>query len=432
MALIEPRTLKGFRDYAPKEQLARQAMFNKIQTVFEQFGFLPLSTPVLEYKDVLMNKYGDDEKLVYSFTDMGGRDVAMRYDLTVPMARFVAQNQHELVYPFKRYQIALAWRADNTQRGRLREFYQCDVDAVGTTAPIADAETIACVYQAFVKIGVPHIVLRLNDRRLFNCFLDLVAADTNQASAIIRSLDKVDKIGVEGVVADLREKGFTDAVCERARIYLGLGRGFTALDSAVAVLGESVAEGVASLREIHVLLQQMGVPDDVVVFDPTIARGSDYYTGTIFEWYLKDNWAWGSIGSGGRYDNLVDQFSERSLPATGASIGIDRLFEWLEDQGLLSQDLGVEIVVLNMGAEYLGEYIRLVTALRAEGLRAEVYYETSKLDKQFKYAESKGARIAILLGEEERKNGTLTVKNLRTREQVTIPESDLRALVQAL
>ncbi|MDQ3018723.1 MAG: ATP phosphoribosyltransferase regulatory subunit, partial [bacterium] len=205
MNKIEPRVLKGFRDYGLQEQSVRQDLFRKIQSVFERFGFLPLSTPVLEYKDILMGKYGDDEKLVYSFKDNGDRDVAMRYDLTVPMARYVAQNQGQLTFPFKRYQIAPVWRADNPQKGRLREFYQCDVDVVGTDSVLADAEIIACLCQALEAVGVTDYRVRLNDRAVFKNF----------SIETIRAIDKIDKIGLEGIIAEMKEKGVASEEIER-------------------------------------------------------------------------------------------------------------------------------------------------------------------------------------------------------------------------
>lgn len=428
---VEVRNLKGFRDFGPKEQMARQAMFMKIQEVFERFGFLPLSTPVLEYKEILMNKYGDDEKLVYSFKDMGDRDVAMRYDLTVPMARYVAQNRGQLVFPFKRYQIAPAWRADNTQRGRLREFYQCDVDTVGTTSLFADAEAIACIYEAYKTLGVTNVVFRINDRRLFNCFLELIEKDEEKLKEVVRSLDKVDKVGVDGVVHELQGKGFDESVWSMARKYLGIGKGAEGLDQVLDVLGGGVEDGYNSLRTIFELLRNLKVPDDVLLFDPTIARGQDYYTGTIFECFIKDEYGFGSIGSGGRYDGLVDQFTDDGLPAVGASIGIDRLFEWLEEKGVLGKDLGIDVLVLNFSEEFWLDYINLVTSLREQGLSTELYYEAVKLDKQFKYAESKGAKFAIIFGEEEKSRNVVKVKTLKTREQEEVGMENLAEYIKA-
>ncbi len=424
MGIIEPRLLKGFRDYDNEQQLARQYLFSKIMRVFESHSFLPLSTPVLEYKEILMGKYGDDEKLVYTFKDMGDRDVAMRYDLTVPMARYVAQNQGRLTFPFKRYQIALAWRGDNTQRGRLREFNQCDVDIVGSNSLLADADAIACVCQAYEEIGVTNFVLRINDRHMFDIF-KLLVNDEESLRGIVRSLDKVDKIGIDGVVNDLMSKGFKEGVLGLAKKYLSAGKGLEVLKNMPKEFGEVLSEPVNSLLKIFEYLQAMGVDLNKVLFDPSIARGQDYYTGVIFEWYLQDNLGFGSIGSGGRYDGLLDQFSKQGLSAVGASIGVDRLFEYLEDNNLLPQVLNNRVLIINNDVQDIDLYLQLATELRKNNIPVEVFYDQSKFDKQFKYADHKKFNFAIIIGEDEKKSNTVTIKTLSTREQVTIPRGDL-------
>ncbi len=396
---IEPRLLKGFRDYGLTEQKARQEMFSKIQSVFERLGFLPLSTPVLEYKEILMGKYGDDEKLVYSFKDNGDRDVAMRYDLTVPLARYVAQNQGQLTLPFKRYQIAPVWRADNPQKGRLREFYQCDVDAVGTDSPLADAEVIACVCQALEAVGVKNYKVRLNDRAGF----------AGLSPEAVRSIDKIDKIGLDGVVKEMEDKGVSSAEIENAKLMLG--------ESAK----QNVPENIAKLIE---MIQSFGV-SATVEFDPSIARGLDYYTGTVFEIYLSDKPEYGSICSGGRYDNLVDTFSKESLPAVGGSIGIDRLLQALDEMGETETATPIQALVLNLSENLQNKYISLANNLRTAGINVELYYSTAKLDKQFKYAESKNIPYAIIMGEEESSNDEVQLKDLVKREQETVKVSDL-------
>ncbi len=395
---IEPRLLKGFRDYGPNDQLARQQMFSKIQSVFERFGFLPLSTPVLEYKDILMGKYGEDEKLVYSFKDNGDRDVAMRYDLTVPLARYVAQNQGQLIFPFKRYQIAPVWRADNPQKGRLREFYQCDVDAVGTDSPVADAEVIACVCQALEAVGVVNYRVRLNDRAVLKDF----------SKETIRAIDKIDKIGLDGILSEMQANGVSEDEITRAKELVESGN-------------ESVPENVAGIIEMLQSYKLKGVVD----FDPSIARGLDYYTGTVFEIFLKDKPEFGSICSGGRYDGLVDQFSKQSLPAVGGSIGVDRLIDALTEMGEMGFTQPIRALILNQNEKLLQKYINLSTYLRSEGINVELYYSTAKLEKQFKYAESKGIPYAIIMGETEALADTVQLKDLSKREQETIFLSEL-------
>ncbi|QQS23040.1 histidine--tRNA ligase [bacterium] len=395
---IEPRLLKGFRDYGLEEQASRQAMFARIQSVFEQFGFLPLSTPVLEYKEILMGKYGDDEKLVYSFKDNGDRDVAMRYDLTVPLARYVAQNLGGLPLPFKRYQIAPVWRADNPQKGRLREFYQCDVDSVGTDSPLSDAEVIACCAKAIESLGVTNYKIRISDRELLK---DL-------SPDAIRSLDKVDKIGIEGITKEMNDRGVSQSEIDLA-IQLVEG-------TRVAVPGR--------LQKVIDGLKEYGLKGQIE-FDPTIARGLDYYSGTVFETVLPEKPEYGSICSGGRYDGLVDQFSSQSLAAVGGSIGIDRLYGALEELGLIPKTSGIQVLVLNQDERYQSEYIKLVTQLRSAGINTELYYEAAKLDKQFKYGERKNIPFAVVMGEEEIASGKVKLKNLSTREQEEVSIDEL-------
>ncbi len=399
MNKIEPRLLKGFRDYGPDEQMFRQEAFLKIQTVFERFGFLPLSTPVLEYKDILTGKYGEDEKLIYSFKDNGDREVAMRYDLTVPLARYVAQNQNELTLPFKRYQIAPVWRADNPQKGRLREFYQCDVDAVGTDSVMADAEVIACLAKAIEAVGITDYQIRINDRSV----LQLFSVET------IRVIDKVDKIGLDKVVAELKEKGIEQSQIDQVQTLL--------TDPSKTILPER-------LQQVINLIKGFGIPENKIVFSPSIARGLDYYSGTVFETILTNQPEFGSICSGGRYDNLVDTFSEKSLPAVGGSIGIDRLFDAMRELKLVQSTRSVKALVVHMDETLQADYLKLVSDLRDGGINSELYYQPAKLDKQFKYAENKGIQYAILMGQDEKGRGVVKIKNIQTREQqeISLPE----------
>lgn len=398
MAKIEPRTLKGFRDYGQAEQSARQIMFGKIQTVFEQFGFSPLSTPALEYKEILMGKYGDDEKLVYSFEDNGGRQVALRYDLTVPLARYVAENQGGLVLPFKRYQIAPVWRAENPQKGRMREFYQCDVDVVGTNAVLADIDVIACCAKALEALGLTNYKIRLNDRAVLSVF----SADA------IRIIDKVEKIGVDGMVSEMQERGVPSEQINQAK-------------ELVSGSSTTVPLGV---RKIIEALGKYNLKGQVE-FDPTIARGLDYYSGTVFETVLPDKPEYGSICSGGRYDGLVDQFSDTTLPAVGGSIGIDRLYGAMSELGLLPSPAVPDVLILNQDENLLDKYIELANQLREGGLLVELFYESTKLDKQFKYAERKDIKWAVIMGEAEVASGKVQVKNLAARSQEEVVMGEL-------
>ncbi len=424
MKYIEPRVLKGFPDFLPGEQLRRQRMFSTIQSVFERFGFLPMSTPALEYKELLLNKYGDDEKLVYSFEDHGGRGVALRYDLTVPLARFVAMHEHELTFPFKRYQIGPVWRAENTQKGRLREFYQCDIDVVGTESELSDTEIIACLCQTLEELGISNYSVKVNDRGIFNLFASSFNGSMEQGVELIRAIDKFYKIGTQGVLDILSEKGFNSSALARVEQIVELGINQNALQGIRTLFPENltVAEPIENLLK---LLNLQGVPAEKVIFDPLIARGLDYYTGMVFELNLVDHPEFGSIGGGGRYNSLVDQFSKSPLPAVGGSLGIDRIFEALTTLGLLDSSPAITCVLLNMEASLLKDYIEIVTELRSNGISSELYYEPAKLEKQFKFAERKGAHFVVLLGEKEKAADIVTVKELTTRIETQIPRTSL-------
>ncbi len=431
--IIEPRLLKGFRDYNPTEQSARQEMFRRIQTVFERFGFAPLSTPVLEYKEILMGKYGEDEKLVYSFKDNGDRDVAMRYDLTVPLARYVAQNLNQLTLPFKRYAIAPVWRADNPQKGRLREFYQCDVDAVGAVGITSDAEVVACICQALEAVGVSGYEVRINDRSLFELVARSFLGDGNTEKRedleVMRAMDKAEKIGKDAVLKILEEKKVSDDAMNFAKLLLDSGTGYLALDKIADAVPDS-ADKVREFKSMLGLIAKQGVAEDKLVFSPSTVRGLDYYTGMVCEIILKDNPEFGSIAGGGRYDSLLEAFSATKVPAVGVSIGVDRLFEALESMGLLKSSGSAKAIILNMEDGLAGDYAALAGQLRAEGIATEVYYKAVKLDKQFQYAETRGIEYAVIMGSEEKQQGIVQLKNLVKREQQVVKIEDLIILLQ--
>lgn len=426
---IEPRTLKGFRDFLPKEQKARQEMLLKIQEVFESFGFEPIYTPALEYKEILLNKYGEDEKLVYSFTDHGAREIALRYDLTVPLARFVAEHQSTLTYPFRRYQIAPVWRAENTQRGRSREFIQCDVDIVGTDSELADAEIIACFCKVLETLGIKNFEARINDRKLFNIFQNASGGSPEQIVTIIRGIDKVEKIGVEGVLEYLKNQGISGKLLEQVEKFLSI-RDSQNIFTEIQNQFEEGSALVGYIQKLMKNIMRFGVSADKLAFDPFIARGLDYYTGMVFEIVLKDKPEFGSVTGGGRYDSLVDQFSNKPLPAVGASLGIDRLFEALESAGNLPTGTNADCLVLNLSKSLTEDYLDMLKKLRSNGISSEIYYEEEKLPKQFKYAESKSIRYALIFGNEEKELGQVKVKNITSREEESVALENITDFIQ--
>ncbi len=432
---IEPRTLKGFRDYGPKEQLARQAMLTVVQNAFERFGFLPMSTPVLEYKDILLSKYGDDEKLVYTFTDMGGREVAMRYDLTVPLARFVAQNKGQIVFPLKRYQIGPSWRADNTQRGRLREFIQCDIDTVGTRSDFfgtADAEIIACLAKALEDLGVDNFLVRVNDRRMFE-LLTYDQADRESLREVLRCVDKLDKIGLSGVVGLMKERGVSQELALKVEEVLQWGKGTETLENLSKINDEGAAQ-VNYWRKLLDNICALGVPQEKVVFDPTVTRGLDYYTSTVFEFGLTGVEGYGSIAGGGRYNDLLSSFGNASIPAVGGSLGFDRLYEYMQEQGRVVGTSKVDVVIFNMSgnATWVPPVVLgMASELRLKGVNVDLYFDDAKLEQQFKYAENKNAKFAVLYGEEEQSKGVVKVKDLATRDQQEVGVDNLSEFLLA-
>ncbi|MHB8871321.1 MAG: histidine--tRNA ligase [Candidatus Doudnabacteria bacterium] len=432
MKLIEPRNLKGFRDYLPIDQIPRSIMFSKIKAVFERFGFEPLETPVLEYEDVLAGKYGTEgEKLMYRFKDNGERNVAMRYDLTVPLARVSAQYQNDLPKPFKRYQIAPVWRAENTQKGRYREFYQCDVDVVGAPAGVADAECIAMVEQIFLDLGIKKFVVKVNNRKILNAIMLTAGVSEDKMLDAIRAIDKLDKVGAKGVVSELKEKvGLTTNEAE------GL---ITLASTKVPDIGALKAfinkyilkqpqgqEGFDELNSVFAALKAFGIKN--VEIDLSLARGLDYYTSTIFETIITetiDSRKYGSVAGGGRYDGLIKLFTGKDVPAVGISIGIDRLFAAMEDLGLVKKQGIVSVLVLNMEESLQKEYLKIVTDLRKAGINSELYYVSAEMKKQFAFAEAKNIPYGILLGLEEVNKGTVTLRDLKTRKQKVVKQKDL-------
>ena len=324
MAKLETQPLKGFRDFLPPAAAAREKVLGTIKTVFQTYGFLPLETPALEYKEVLTGKYGSEgDKLLYSFQDKGERDVAMRYDLTVPLARVVAEYQNELPMPFKRYQVAPVWRADRPQKGRFREFTQCDADVVGTSSIFADAEVIACFNTALQELGIGEVIIKINNRKVLDGLMRAAKIDAAKTADAIRALDKLEKIGEDAVRGELASAGIQTTQADELFNLLGQG-----LEDPKDVLGKLEGiDGAGELAELLEVLLQMGVKNYKV--DLTLARGLDYYTGTIFELVLPDAREFGSVAGGGRYDNLVGMFSRpaggqagKKVPAVGGRLGI--------------------------------------------------------------------------------------------------------------
>ena len=422
--MIKPQTLKGFRDFLPLEARKRQYLITTLTSIFERFGFEQMETPVLEYEEILAGKYGfEGEKLMYRFEDLGKRRVAMRYDQTVPLARVIAQylpaarlpagqgrqGQNQITSPFKRYQISPVWRAENTQKGRYREFLQCDIDTVGTDSLLADAELLATVYECFKALRL-NICIKYNDRAL------LKQISTNALPV----LDKLNKIGEEGVLKELTQKGFTH---QESQNLLKQAKSFQ----------ESL-----HLLEIKNKYAQMGYPEDSLQFDGTLIRGLDYYTGMILEVVLKNEPNSLSLGGGGRYNNLIGLFTKNQIPAVGFSFGFDRILETMAHLNLFPKDLNessTQILITIFSEKQKGKSLEICSILRTNNINTEIYLgkikEKNPLEKQLKYADQKGIPLCVIIGPEEIEKNIITLKNLQTRQQQKLTLDELTTILSA-
>ncbi|MCH8043956.1 MAG: histidine--tRNA ligase [Planctomycetes bacterium] len=428
-ARVQPRTLKGFRDHLPEAMIPRERLIDTARRVYRSFGFSPIDTPALEYLDILTGGGGaESDKQLYRFEDQGGRQVGMRFDLTVPLARFVAQHAGQLVMPFKRYHIANVWRGENTQRGRYREFMQCDFDTVGTLSVAADIETGLVIHDLLLAIGFEGFTIRVNNRKILNGLLAKLGLEGN-AAAVLRALDKLAKIGPEKVAAEMIE--VAGASAEQAAQVLQLSEIGGDNEAVLAQLEPLVAgneigeEGLSRLRETVAAVAAAGVPSERFVVDPLIARGLDYYTGTVFETFLDALPDIGSVCSGGRYDNLAERYTKQQLPGIGASLGLDRLLAAMEELDMIERvGTPASVLIAYFDKTRLHDYLRLAAVLRAGGIAVEVFPEPKKLGQQLKYADKKGFRIALVAGEDELAGGRCQVKDLTSgeRHEVSLDE----------
>lgn len=435
--LIKPQTLKGFRDYLPPAAMARERIMEIARAVCRSYGFSPIDTPALEYAEILLGKGGEEsDKQLFRFTDQGGRDVALRFDLTVPFARFAAQHLNDIGTPFKRYHFGSVWRGENTQRGRYREFMQCDFDTIGTEANAADIETLLVIHDLFVAIGFERFTIRINNRMVLNGLLEKIGL-AEKTGGVLRALDKLHKIGRDGVIGEMVER--VGATAEQGQKVLELaqltGTPAEILARLAPLLAGSTAgeEGIARLNELFSAVATAGVPEGRVELDVSIARGLDYYTGTIYETFLTDDPGIGSVCSGGRYDNLAELFTNQKLPGVGASLGLDRLLAALENMGKIdSSSTPAAVLVVFFDQQHLGDYLRIGRTLRAAGINAEVFPDARAVGKQLKYADRKGFRLAVIAGADEFQSGQWKIKDLKSGEQTTVAEAALAGEVAKL
>jgi histidyl-tRNA synthetase len=441
----------------PREQIAFQRMLDVIRRNYERFGFLPVETPVFELSDVLLTKSGGEtERQVYFVQSTGALanaaqagdtslpELALRFDLTVPLARYVAEHEHELTFPFRRYQMQRVYRGERAQRGRFREFYQCDIDVIGKDALSIryDAEVLAVIHAVFAELGIGEFRVQLNNRKLLRGFFEsLGVAEGELQLAVLREVDKIDKRGPDYVRETLIGEGFGIPAEQVEKILAfvavrstGHADALARLDALAADAGPSevLREGVAEMREVLELVRALGVPEAAYCLNFSIARGLDYYTGTVYETTLTDHPQIGSICSGGRYENLASHYTKSKLPGVGISIGLTRLFWQLRDAGLIAgiETSSVQALVALMDEQHMADSLDIARLLRAGGINTEVQMEPKKIGKQFQYAARAGIRFVVLSGEDERARGVVAVKDLVREQQFEIAREELASTLQ--
>ena len=454
MTITKPRTPPGTMELLPLDQIAFQSMLDTIRRNYERFGFLPVETPVFELADVLLTKSGGEtERQVYFVQSTGALEkqssrsehgaieadakLALRFDLTVPLARYVAEHEHDLSFPFRRYQIQRVYRGERAQRGRFREFYQADVDVIGkdTLSVRFDAEIVAVIVGVFKELKVGPFTVQFNNRRLLRGFFArLGIADGEQQGLVLREVDKLDKRGAEKVRETLAGDDFALAPETITEILAFTSQRSANHAQAIAMLdglatGAPNAEldaGIAELREVLGAVKAMGVSEANYALNFSIARGLDYYTGTVYETTLNNHPEIGSVCSGGRYENLASHYSKSKLPGVGISIGVTRLFWQLREAGLMGvAESTVQVLITQMDEGLMPLYLELASTLRSAGINTELHLESAKLGKQLKYASKSGIHFAVIAGSDELAKSVVMVKDLRKEEQFEVPRSDL-------
>ncbi|HLO43482.1 MAG TPA: histidine--tRNA ligase [Leadbetterella sp.] len=441
--MSKPSLARGTRDFGPEIMVKRTFIFDQIKEVYQKYGFLPLETPAIENLSVLMGKYGEEgDQLLFKILNSGdfAKDITnddlekgskeilrkisekgLKYDLTVPFARYVVMNRHQLAMPFKRFQIQPVWRADRPQKGRYREFYQCDADVVGTDSLICEAEIVTMLHEIFENLGVSEFVIKINNRKILSGITESIGAKGKEVDLCV-AIDKLDKIGQEKVEEELLQRGFDAENISKLKPIFNLPSSQTEMFSTLKDWlkeSETGLLGVQELEEIWTLIGQMQLENPKIAFDPSLARGLSYYTGAIFE-VKALNVSIGSISGGGRYDNLTGTFGMPGLSGVGISLGVDRIYDVMEELGIFPEQLqlsSTKVMVTNFGEETLAKSLETVALLRRNGVNSEIYPENSKIKKQFEYADKKKIPYVLILGSDEIVKGIYLLKNMKTGEQ---------------
>ena len=422
--IVEPRTLAGFMELLPNEQILFEQMKQKIEKTYQRFGFLPLDTPILESAEILLAKAGGEtEKQIYQFKK-GDNDIAMRFDLTVPLAKYVAKNYGNLSFPFRRYQIGKVYRGEKAQKGRFREFYQCDIDIIGDgeLSIINDAEIPSVIYNLIKELGFEDFTIRINNRKILNGLFEYINQKDN-STEILRIIDKIEKIGKDAVIEELEKIQVSKEAIEKIINFIEIeGTTDEKLNKLqeLNINNETFKLGLDELKNVVYYIRMFGVPDKNFKVDLTIARGLDYYTGTVYETFLNNYRELGSICSGGRYENLAEYYTDKKLPGVGISIGLTRLFYKLNELGLIKAEKSSmsDVLVIPM-LEDLSTPIKIANALRENEINTEIYLNDKKLKAKMKYADKLQIPYVIVIGEDEVKSGIIKIKNMKTGEEET-------------
>ena len=422
---VQPKTLPGFMELLPNEQILFNEMKEKIQKTYEKFGFLPLNTPIIESAEVLLAKAGGEtEKQIYRF-NKGDSDLALRFDLTVPLAKYVTEYYPNLTFPFRRYQIGKVYRGEKAQRGRYREFYQCDVDIIGENelSLINDAEIPSIIYNTFKELGFDDFTISINNRKILNGLFESLELN-NQSVDILRIIDKIDKIGKENVIKEIQDLGVEQSKIDTIMSFISITGNIEETISALRGLNidnELFNLGVNELEEVASNIKLFGVPTQNYKIDLTIARGLDYYTGTVYETFLNQYRQLGSVCSGGRYDNLSSYYTDKKMPGVGISIGLTRLFFQLTDNKIIEAgNRSISKVMIVSMVDDFSESIEIATKLRKNGINTQIYTDNAKIKKQFNYANRLGIPYVIIIGEDEINNNVISLKNMESGEQETV------------
>lgn len=434
--IIQPKTLPGFMELLPEDQILFNNIVDTIRMVYERFGFLPLDTPVIEYSEILLAKAGGEtEKQIYRF-NKGDNDLSLRFDLTVPLARYVAEHYQDLIFPFKRYQIGKVFRGERPQKGRYREFYQCDIDIIGNEQLplIYDAEIPAIIYNIFKQLNFGDFIIKINNRKILNGFfksLNLV----DKASEILRIIDKLDKIGIDNVLKELTTLNIDDDSIQSIMKFIGI-KGSTKdvlhLLQNNGILDSTYLEGVSEITEVLEQMKNFGIDEKYYKIDLTIARGLDYYTGTVYETNLIDYPKLGSICSGGRYENLTGFYTEQNLPGIGISIGLTRLFSQLKTEGIINSEQKslIDVLIIPLEKDDQAYSIKVADYLRCNNIKTDIYYGTKGMKQKMKYANRLGVPYVIIIGEDEIKNSSVCLKNMITGDQSNMTIDDVTRTIK--